>query len=244
MRYYYDLHIHSALSPCGDDDMTPNNIVNMALINELDIIALSDHNTCQNVEVTEQIAKKSGLVFLPGVEVETAEEIHVLCLFPDAKSAVEFEKQVLSKALADIPNDETIFGKQQIMDINDEVIGVETKYLINATTLNIDTIGSIVDGFGGVAVPAHIDKSTKSVIAMLGMVDKSMGFNTFELSKNAPKDYVDTQFSLKDQGYSYIFNTDAHYLCDIAERGEHNFFELEPPATPRKIISLIKEGQF
>ncbi len=244
MRLYYDLHIHSALSPCGDDDMTPNNIVNMSLINELDVIALSDHNTCQNLKVTAQLAKEAGLVFLPGVEVETAEEIHVLCLFSDVESALNFENEVLVKALPDIPNNESIFGKQQIMDINDNVIATESRFLINATTLDIDTIGKVVEGFGGVAVPAHIDKSTKSIISMLGMVDKSMGFNTFELSKNAPDDYTDTQFSLKDQNYSYIYNTDAHYLQDIAERGQRNFFELEPPVTPQKIITLIKEGQF
>ena len=244
MRYYYDLHIHSALSPCGDDDMTPNNIVNMSLLNGLDIIALSDHNTCGNVKVTADIAKKSGITFLPAVEVETAEEIHVLCLFADVEKALEFEKQVLVSALPDIQNNESIFGKQQIFDNEDNVVATDPRYLINATTLDIDTIGAIVESFGGVAIPAHIDKSTKSIIAMLGMVDKSMGFNTFELSKNASADYTKTEFSLKDGGYSYVYNTDAHYLYDIAEKGERNYFEIEPPLTPQKIISHLKNGQF
>lgn len=243
MRFYYDLHIHSVLSPCGDDDMTPNNIVNMSLINELDIIALSDHNTCANVPAVASLAEEAGIVFLAGVEVETAEEIHVLCLFPSVDNALEFEKNVLTPALPDIPNDERIFGKQVIMDKNDEAVGIDDRYLINATAVDFDDIRTLADSFGGVAVPAHIDKQTKSVISMLGMVDKSMGFNTFELSKNAPADYSETEFSLKGMGYSYIHDSDAHYLTDIAERGEHNFFEFDARPTPAEIIQFIKEGQ-
>lgn len=243
MRYYYDLHIHSALSPCGDEDMTPNNIVNMALINELDIISVSDHNTCQNVSAVAEVAKKAGIIFLPGVEVETMEEVHVLCLFPDVKSAETFEKDVLFKALPNIPNDERIFGKQVIMNANDEQVGADERYLINATSIDIDRIREMVDKYDGVAIPAHIDKQTKSIISMLGMVDKSMGFNTFELSKNAPENYADTEFSLKGMGYNYIHDSDAHYLTDIFERGEYNFFEFEDRPTPMQIIQFIKEGQ-
>ncbi len=244
MRFYYDLHIHSVLSPCGDDDMTPNNIVNMSLLNELDIIALSDHNTCGNVAVVSELAKKAGLVFIPAVEVETMEEIHVLCLFPTVDDALRFEQQVLRASLPDVKNDERIFGKQIVMDINDQPVTEDDRYLINATTIDIDNIGGLVDNFGGVAVPAHIDKSTKSLISMLGMADKSMGFNTFELSKNAPENYVQNEFSLKNENYAYIHNSDAHYLTDIFERNGHNFFEFESTPTPCQIINLIKEGQF
>ncbi len=244
MRFYYDLHIHSVLSPCGDDDMTPNNIVNMSLLNELDIIALSDHNTCGNVAVVSELAENAGLVFLPAVEVETMEEIHVLCLFPSVDNALNFENEVLRPALPDIENDERIFGKQIVMDINDEPVFSDKRYLINATTIDIDNIGGLVDKFGGVAVPAHIDKSTKSLISMLGMADKSMGFNTFELSKNAPENYVENEFSLKEENYGYIHNSDAHYLTDIFERGEHNFFEFDTVPTPQKIINFLKEERF
>ncbi len=243
MRFYYDLHIHSLLSPCGDDDMTPNNIVNMSLINELDIIALSDHNTCANTPAVSALAEDAGLIFLAGVEVETAEEIHVLCLFPCVENALSFEKEVLRPSLPDIKNNERIFGTQIIMDENDEKIGSDDRYLINATTVDFDHIRALADNYGGVAVPAHIDKQTKSVISMLGMVDKSMGFNTFELSKNAPADYSETEFSLKGMGYNYIHDSDAHYLTDISERGEYNFFEFDTRPTPAQIIQFIKEGQ-
>ncbi len=243
MRFYYDLHIHSVLSPCGDDDMTPNNIVNMSLLNELDIIALSDHNTCGNVAVVSELAKKAGLVFLPAVEVETMEEIHVLCLFTTVEDALRFDEEVLHPSLADIENDERIFGKQIVMDINDEPVSIDKRYLINATTIDIDNIVKLVDRYNGVAVPAHIDKSTKSLISMLGMVDRSMGFNTFELSKNAPSNYPQSEFSLKNENYFYIYDSDAHYLTDIFERGERNFFEFDTVPTPAQIVKFIKEGQ-
>ena len=244
MRFYYDLHIHSVLSPCGDNDMTPNNIVNMSLLNELDIIALSDHNTCANVPAVSELAEKAGLVFIPAVEVETMEEIHVLCLFPTVEDALRFEDDVLRNSLPDVKNDERIFGEQIVMDVNDEPVCKDDRYLINATTIDIDNIAKLVDGFGGVAVPAHIDKSTKSLISMLGMADRSMGFNTFELSKNAPENYAQNEFSLKNENYGYIYDSDAHYLTDIFERGGRNFFEFDSAPTPVQIIKLIKEGQF
>lgn len=241
MKYFYDLHIHSALSPCGDEDMTPNNIVNMAMINGLDIIALSDHNTCKNVRAVSNIAKKAGIVFLPGMELETAEEIHVLCLFPDVDSAERFEREAVSPALPDIPNNERIFGRQQILDENDNETGTDGRYLINATSITIDRVADIVQSFGGIAVPAHIDKQTKSLISVLGMVDKSMGFKIFELSANVSEDFTDTQFSLKDADYFYIHDSDAHYLADIADNTGRNYLETDIECLQAfDIINILK----
>ena len=87
MRYYYDFHIHTALSPCGDNDMTPNNVVNMSLLKGLDIIAVTDHNSMQNAAAVAEVGKRNGLIVVFGMEIETAEEVHVVALFPDGKSA-------------------------------------------------------------------------------------------------------------------------------------------------------------
>lgn len=239
MKYYYDLHIHSALSPCGDDDMTPNNIVNMAMLNELNIIALSDHNTCKNVMATKKAAENAGLIFIAGMELETAEEIHVLCLFSDVESALSFDREVVEPALADIKNNEKIFGRQVILDEFDDEVGTDDRYLINATSIPIDSVDDIIKNYNGVAIPAHIDKQTKSLISVLGMADESMGFKTFELSKNAPDDYADTQFSLKGRNYNYIHDSDAHYLYDIAEKGKNNYFEFDSPPTAKDIVKIL-----
>ena len=240
MKYYYDLHIHSILSPCGDNDMTPNNIVNMSKLCGLDIIALSDHNTCGNVEATAVAAKNCGVIFIPGMELETAEEIHVLCLFENVESALAFEKEVVAPALPPVKNNERIFGKQVLMDSDDNELGTDDRYLINATSITIDDAALLVKKYNGVAIPAHIDKQIKSVISVFGMVDESMGYDVFELSKNAPEDFTATQFSLKDANYSYIHNSDAHYLCDISDGDGENYLEFNEKPTPKDVINALK----
>jgi len=92
MKIYYDFHIHTCLSPCGDNDMTPNNIVNMAQIKGLDAIAITDHNTYLNAEACVKAAQQTDLIVIPGMEVETSEEIHVVVLFPDCNKLAEFGK--------------------------------------------------------------------------------------------------------------------------------------------------------
>ena len=109
----YDLHIHSCLSPCGDDDMTPANIVGMAMIKGLDLIAVTDHNSCKNCPAVLTMADAYGLTALPGMELTTSEEVHVVCLFADLKDALAFDEYVYSR-LMPIPNNEKIFGKQQL----------------------------------------------------------------------------------------------------------------------------------
>jgi len=240
MKYYYDLHIHSALSPCGDDDMTPNNIVNMSMLNGLDIIAVSDHNTCANLKAVKSCADKAGIVFLFGMELETAEEIHILCLFDNIESALRFENEMVRTALPPVKNNEKIFGKQIIFDEQDNQIGTDDRYLINATSITVDSIDDIIKKYDGVAIPAHIDKQTKSILSVLGMVDESMGFSSFELSKNVSDDFTDTQISLKNQKYTYIHNSDAHYLYDIAERGAKNYFEFANKPTAKEVIEILK----
>ena len=145
---FYDLHIHSCLSPCGDMDMTPNNILNMALLKELDLIALTDHNSSKNCPALLRAAEGSGLTVLPGMELTTAEEVHVVCLFPALENAMDFDGYVHER-LPDIDNVPEIFGPQQILDWRDEPAGLEQKLLINATTIEISDLPALVRGYGG-----------------------------------------------------------------------------------------------
>ena len=242
MKLRYDFHIHSALSPCGDDDMTPNNIVNMAMINGLDIIGLSDHNCCKNVRAVAKLAEKAGMVFVPGIELETAEEIHVLCLFPDVDSVERFEEEKVSPALPPIKNNEAIFGRQLILDDSDNHVATDGRYLLNATTITIDSVAKTVSDYGGIAVPAHIDKQTKSIISVFGMVDDCMGFSVFELSKNASVDYAQNQPSLKDKDYFYLHDSDAHYLTDIADEENAHCLDIGVSGKPtaKQIIDYLR----
>lgn len=226
MELRYDLHIHSALSPCGDEDMTPNNIVNMAKICGLDMIAVSDHNTAGNVAAVMEVGKEIGVTVVPAMELETAEEIHVLCLFPTLDAVLAFEKEQVVPALPPIQNDARIFGEQLLMDAADQVVGKEDRYLINATAISLDGLPDLVASYGGIAIPAHIDKQTKSLVGNFGMVGDYMGFHCFELSRNLPEDFIIATPGLGKRPYRYIHDSDAHYLQDIGEHSGDNLLEL------------------
>ena len=238
MRVYYDLHLHSCLSPCGDEDMTPNNMVNMAKLSGLHVIAISDHNTTGNAPAFLKVAESVGITAFPAMELETAEEIHVLCLFYDLESAERFDREIVFPALPPIKNRIDIFGHQLILDAQDEIIREEERYLINATSITIDSLPTLIGKYGGIAVPAHIDKDTKSMLSMLGMIDKSMGYRMFELSKNAPADFVQAHPEIAD--CFFLYDTDSHYLQEIGENDGRNFFEL-PDAKKDTIWRYLTE---
>lgn len=212
MKLYYDLHIHSALSPCGDKDMTPNNIVNMSIIKGLDIIAVTDHNTCGNVRAVMEAAGDRILV-IPGMEVETSEEVHIVCYFKNIEDAEKMGEFVKSH-MQQIKNREEIFGEQLYMDSKDNVIGKEENLLVTATDLSIFEVVEKAKEFGGVAIPAHIDRSSYSVLSNLGFMPPELLVNTVEITaKNREK--LMGEYGEK---YNTITNSDAHYLEDISEQ--------------------------
>lgn len=242
MEIRYDLHIHSALSPCGDTDMTPNNIVNMALLCELNMIAVSDHNTTGNIDSVITVGNQAGITVVPAMELETAEEIHVLCLFPDAKSAHAFDKEQVVPALPPIQNDPVIFGDQHFLDEEDRIIGEETRYLINATSISLDGLPELVKSYGGVAVPAHIDKATKSLVGNFGMVGDYMGFRAFELSRNLSEGFIEGTPGLGARPHRYIHDSDAHYLGDIGEHSGDNLLVLTENS-PQALIDYLRNDE-
>ena len=178
---YYDLHIHSCLSPCGDDDMTPANIAGMAAVKGLDVIALTDHNSCKNCPAILKHGEEYGITVIPGMELTTAEEVHVVCLFPALDDAMAFDGYVYERLLP-IKNREDIFGKQQIMDADDQVTGNVERLLIGATDISFDQVFGLVEAYRGIAYPAHIDKSTTSLLSNLGFVPPDSSFTCAEIS--------------------------------------------------------------
>jgi Predicted metal-dependent phosphoesterases (PHP family) len=217
-----DLHIHSILSPCGEEEMTPNNIVNMALIKELDFIAVTDHNSAKNLPAIIAVAKKlaketaSGLCILPGIEVTTKEEAHILAYLPTLEAAMALDA-LIYRHLPDINNEKELFGPQIIMDENDQVIGEVDKLLISATDIGVDQLWQIVTDLGGVLVPAHIDRKSYSIIASLGFIPPELDIKTCEVSKKESFEQVLKDFRFF-KTYQFIHGSDAHQLEDIAER--------------------------
>ena len=212
---YYDLHLHSCLSPCGDNDMTPHNIANMAVLNGLSIIALTDHNSCKNCPAIIKAAEKLPLIVVPGMELCTSEEVHVVCLFYHLEDAMAFDSYVHSK-LPDIKNRPDIFGEQKILDEQDNPIGIEEKLLINAADISVMDLKELSARFHMVCFPAHIDKSSNSIIANLGWIPDECGFTAVEIAHLENIEPYREQFP-NILPFHIVTDSDAHYLWDIAE---------------------------
>lgn len=215
MPLYYDLHIHSCLSPCGDDDMTPANIVGMAAVKGLDVIALTDHNSCKNCPAAMKHGENYGVTVIPGMELTTAEEVHVVCLFPTLTDAMAFDEYVYARLLP-IPNKEAVFGKQQIMDEDDQVTGNVEHLLIGATDISFDQVFDLAEAYHGIAYPAHIDKSTTSLLSNLGFVPPDSRFTCAEIHTFDHLHQIQKEHPYFLQ-CKIISSSDAHYLEDIHE---------------------------
>lgn len=236
MKIYYDFHLHSCLSPCGDDDMTPNNIAGMAHLNGLNAIALTDHNTTLNCAPLKKAAERYGITVLYGMELTTDEEVHMVCLFADEQSASKWEEFVAER-LMKIDNNPDIFGHQHIMDEQDNIIGERQHLLINAVNLSFENVFGLVEALGGVAYPAHVDKNANSLISNLGFVPPDSTFKLAEL--HDPKNLGDiTAAHPYFKGCKILSSSDAHYLTDINEA--QNFIEAEEN-TPEAIIKALKK---
>lgn len=235
-RYYYDLHLHSCLSPCGDEDMTPNNIAGMATLCGLNIVALTDHNTSKNCPAFFKAAQKNGIIPVAGMELTTSEEIHAVCLFEHLEQAMEFDKAVESR-LMKIKNRPEIFGEQLILDENDEVIGSYDNLLITATDISIEELPEFVKSFGGVCWPAHIDRLANGIIAVLGTFPETPFFGCAEL-RDIEKLEETKSTHPAVQGCFIMSSSDAHRLEDM--RDKSLFFELDDePYSSAKVRSEL-----
>ena len=210
MKTAYDLHIHSCLSPCGDMDMTPNNIVNMSKLMGYDIIALTDHNTCGNCEAAMKVGEAVGITVIPGMELCTAEEVHVVCLFPTIEDAKGFSDYVY-QTLPPINNKPKIFGEQAICDENDNIVGYEEKLLITASGISTAKAVEEVAKFNGICYPAHIDRSSFSVLSNLGVIDESFGFKCAEIFDIEKADELKAKHPILND-MRIVTDSDAHYL--------------------------------
>lgn len=220
--FAYDLHIHTALSPCGDEDMTPNNIANMAYLKGLDVIAVTDHNTCKNAAAVQKCGANVGVEVICGMEVETSEEVHMVCLFENINGAYEMEDFVKSH-LPVIKNRPEIFGRQLVMDENDEIVDIDENLLITATTLSVYDVFDAAKRIGGVVFPAHIDKQSYSIISNLGFIPPELDFSAAEIKDKSKKAEITAKHRLEN--VKILHNSDAHYLENISER--ENFLHAE-----------------
>lgn len=213
--YYYDLHVHSCLSPCADDDMTVNDIAGMASLKGLNVVALTDHNTCANCPPFFAACKKHGIVPVAGMELTTAEEIHMVCLFESLETAMEF-KNAFNPFRMKIKNKPEIFGNQYILDENDGIIGTEEYLLPPASTLSLEQAYALAQKHNAFCFPAHADRPSNGIIGILGAIPEKPEFTCIELSGNADREaFMNKNPSLKDK--RLLINSDAHHIWDISE---------------------------
>lgn len=207
---FVDLHIHSCLSPCADDDMTPANICGMAYIKGLEAIAVTDHNSAENLPYAAEAAKQYHLIMLPGIEITTKEEVHLLAYFNDVETALSFGR-MLREHLPSLRNNPAYFGNQIIMDENDRIIGNEDKLLIGAADLSLKECTELIRSVNGAAVPAHINRGANGLLVNMGMLPEDPVFDTLEISKDIP---VDSKVTVNRK---ILHSSDAHNLGNISE---------------------------
>ena len=206
---FADLHMHSCLSPCADDDMTPANICGMAYIKGLQAIAVTDHNTGRNLPYVKEAADHYGLIFLPGMEITTKEEVHLLGYFKDVETAVEVG-EIFSSHLPPMKNKPDFFGNQLVMNTDDEVVDVEDRLLIGATDLDLAECTKIIRDHGGAAVPAHINRG-HGLLTNLGLFPAEPEFPVVEV-----RNELDVNDKLVGNRRR-LQSSDAHHLGDILE---------------------------
>lgn len=205
MHFRADFHIHSCLSPCASLEMSPSAIARQAGAAGLNAIALSDHNCAFNLPAFAVACRQEGIACLYGLEVTSAEEAHMLCLFDRLEAALELGDRVY-ESLPDIRNIPDRFGDQPIVDEHDEIIGFAEKYLISASEYDVRSLLDMVHALGGLFIPAHIDRQVFGIISQLGFLPQE-AFDAVELTPRGNDRLA--------RHYPVVRNSDAHHLSAI-----------------------------
>ncbi len=237
-RYYYDFHIHSCLSPCADNDMTPSNIAGMATLAGLNIVALTDHNTTKNCPAFFEAAKANGIIPIAGMELTTAEDIHIVCLFEHLDEAMNFNNEVDKRRIR-IKNRTDIFGDQLITDAKDNIIGIEEDLLSNATDITYDEVPLLVERYNGVCFPAHVDRQANGVIATLGTFPQFPDYLVAEFHDLGKIGEYKEKYPIL-QSKLITVGSDAHFLWDIRDKSE-SFLLCDEPYSSEKVRKSLFE---
>lgn len=210
-----DLHIHSALSPCGGSEMIPPNIISKAKEIGLAALVIADHNSAENQAAFIECGQKMGLNILPGMEVQSREDVHILCIFDSLEQVLKWQDIVYAH-LPPMENKKEIFGNQEIVDWQGKVIGENNRLLLTATNISVDYIALKVEELGGIAIPAHIDRPAFSLWINLGFIPEGLGFLGVELTPHLCRKKGQIGF-IKDKGLGVVVSSDAHWLNHITK---------------------------
>ncbi len=241
--FFYDFHNHSCLSPCADDDATPSAIAGMGALAGYQIMALTDHNSAKNCPAFFRAAEAYGVIPIAGMELTTAEEIHVVCLFETLDGALAFDLEVESRRIP-IKNKPDMFGNQIIVDENDTQIGTDPHLLLVATTIPLDEVPALVERYGGIAYPAHIDRDSGGIIAILGDLPPDIPFRYAELHDMKNAEPLLQKYP-RLANMTLLSSEDAHRLDGVrdAEATISLFVEREDANAVRKALFRKFRGE-
>lgn len=233
-----DLHIHSALSPCGSKDMLPPAVIKRALEAGISTIAMTDHNTAANAASFVAKGQEMGIKVLPGMELQTVEDIHLICIFDQIDQALELQTEVY-KRLPLKKNNKESFGEQDLVDKEGNKIGEEERLLLTGTNLSVEQGTALVKGLGGLCLAAHIDRQAFSIWGYLGTIPLNLGLDGVELTPHLPRDPIQLKVLQKEK-LRYLVSSDAHYLADI--KGPHCAAFIDKVTVSELRLALRDEG--
>ncbi len=218
-KYRADLHIHTVLSPCAGVEMIPPLIVRQALAKEIDIIAVTDHNSSANVRAVREAAAGTSLTVMPGMELQTREEVHLLCLF-DTLEQLDDWQAIVDESMPQLENDASVFGEQFVVDKDGGYIRSEDRLLLASAGLSLDSAVVLVDQIGGLAIPAHVDRPAFSLIPNLGFLPQHLPIYAVEISRHTDASNIGQAHPWL-AGYCLIKNGDVHQLDEFMGATEY-----------------------
>ena len=234
-----DLHVHTVLSPCAELEMQPPLIINAAKNLGINIIAITDHNASANIASVQKAASNFDITVLSGMELQTKEEVHVLCLFDTLTQMNKFQKLVDAK-LPNIKNNAEFFGEQLIVDENGDFLRKEERLLITSANINLNEAFDLVTELDGLLIPAHVNRKVNGLIEILGFVPPDIPFLALEISRHLTPTEAVNNFP-QIENYSIIQNGDVHRLNDFI--GTTIFEIVEPSIHEIKLALKNQDGR-
>jgi 3',5'-nucleoside bisphosphate phosphatase len=237
--YRADLHVHTVLSPCAEIEMLPPLIVQEALDHGIQIIAITDHNASANITAVQQAARGTDLVVLPGMELQTREEIHVLCLFDTLEQVLELQKTV-DRLLPPRANDPEHFGVQLVVDAAGDLVSQEERLLLSSVDISLNEAFHLVNRLSGLFIPAHINRKAYGLIEVLGFVPDDLPIEALEISRHLKPADVPLKFP-QVRGYPLVQNGDVHRLDEFL--GVNDFHISAPTINEMRLALQTRDGR-
>lgn len=238
LRFFLaDLHIHTCLSPCAELEMLPEFIVEQAQVLGLEIIAVTDHNSAENVAAVVNAARGTGITVLPGMEVQTREEVHLVALFDTLEQVASWQEQVYA-SMPPLKNDEAVFGEQLVLDADGEPAGYLDRLLLTSTSFSVEEVVQRVSDLDGLCIPAHVDRTAYSIISNLGFIPPELDVVGVEISHNVGPIEARECFPQLVH-YSLVASSDAHRLREMARR---TTFKMAKATVAELSLALAGEG--